>query len=40
MGAQRWLKVGSMTIQPSELTKLGVILALARYFSQLSLEVS
>ncbi len=38
MGAQRWLKISGITIQPSELTKIGVTLALSRYFSQLSLD--
>lgn len=33
MGAQRWMKIGFFNIQPSELTKLSVILALSRYFS-------
>lgn len=32
MGAQRWVQVGSVNLQPSELMKLGVILALARYY--------
>ena len=35
MGAQRWVAVGGVTIQPSELAKLAVILALARYFHRL-----
>ncbi|MDN5248093.1 MAG: rod shape-determining protein RodA [Wolbachia endosymbiont of Tyrophagus putrescentiae] len=32
MGATRWIKVGFFTFQPSEFTKVGLILALARYF--------
>ena len=32
MGAQRWLRIGVINVQPSEVAKLGVILALARYF--------
>ncbi len=32
MGAQRWVQVGSVNLQPSELMKLGLILALARYY--------
>jgi rod shape determining protein RodA len=38
MGAQRWLKIGSITLQPSEMMKLGVILTLARIFSDLKAE--
>lgn len=37
MGAQRWLTLGGVNIQPSEFMKLGLILVLARYLSQLSL---
>lgn len=33
MGAQRWLNLGVIQIQPSEVMKIGVVLALARYFS-------
>ena len=32
MGAQRWLNLGFMRLQPSELMKIALILALARYF--------
>lgn len=33
LGARRWIEVGSLNLQPSELTKLIIILMLARYFS-------
>ncbi|MGI9461536.1 MAG: rod shape-determining protein RodA [Alphaproteobacteria bacterium] len=36
LGAQRWLSVGPFRFQPSELMKVGVILALARYFQALN----
>lgn len=32
MGAQRWINLGFMQLQPSELMKIAVIMALARYF--------
>ena len=32
MGAQRWIKVGAISIQPSEFMKIGIILVLAKYF--------
>ncbi len=37
-GAQRWINLGFIRIQPSELMKVAVILALARYFHRLPLE--
>ncbi|MCL2629077.1 MAG: rod shape-determining protein RodA [Alphaproteobacteria bacterium] len=41
MGAQRWINLGIMHLQPSELIKIAIILALARYFSWLnSVEVT
>ncbi len=33
MGAQRWIALGPVNLQPSELMKIAVILALARYFN-------
>jgi rod shape determining protein RodA len=33
-GAQRWLSVGGVSFQPSELAKLAVLFALAHYFAQ------
>ncbi len=35
MGAQRWLRVGPLTIQPSELMKIALVMALARYYAWL-----
>ncbi|OGW12438.1 MAG: rod shape-determining protein RodA [Nitrospinae bacterium RIFCSPLOWO2_12_FULL_45_22] len=32
-GAQRWLSLGPLSLQPSELTKLVIIITLARYYS-------
>ncbi|MDR3424451.1 MAG: rod shape-determining protein RodA [Alphaproteobacteria bacterium] len=38
MGAQRWINLGFFVIQPSELMKITLVLALAKYFHGLSLE--
>jgi len=38
MGAQRWIDFGVIQIQPSEIMKIALVLALARYFHGLSLE--
>ena len=35
-GAQRWIALGPMQLQPSEFMKLAVIIALAKYFSDVS----
>ena len=32
MGAQRWLDLGFMSFQPSEVMKIGIVLALARFY--------
>jgi len=32
MGATRWLEIGSFSFQPSEIMKIGVVMALARYY--------
>jgi rod shape determining protein RodA len=38
MGAQRWLEVGPLQLQPSELMKIAMVLVLARYFHGLNPE--
>ena len=38
MGAQRWIGLGFMQLQPSEVMKLALVLALARYFNSVSAE--
>lgn len=38
MGARRWINLGVITIQPSEVMRVGLILVLARCFSDLSME--
>lgn len=38
MGAQRWIDLGFMKLQPSELMKIAVVMALARYFHTSALE--
>ena len=38
MGAQRWLDLGYFNLQPSELMKITLVLALARYFHGLTME--
>lgn len=39
-GAQRWLKLGPITIQPSEVAKLAVVMMLARYLSEHEAQVT
>jgi len=38
MGAQRWIDLGVIQLQPSEMMKVAVVLVLARYFSGLTYE--
>jgi rod shape determining protein RodA len=38
MGAQRWIDLGFVNLQPSELMKIALILALARYFHGASVD--
>jgi rod shape determining protein RodA len=38
MGAQRWLDLGFVQLQPTELMKFGLVLVLARYFHGLQPE--
>jgi rod shape determining protein RodA len=38
MGAQRWIRFGALQIQPSEVMKMALVLALARYFHRVNIE--
>jgi rod shape determining protein RodA len=38
MGAQRWLRLGPVRLQPSEFMKISIILALARYYQDLNVK--
>ena len=38
MGAQRWIQIGPLTLQPSEVMKVAIVMALARYFHGMSEE--
>ncbi len=38
MGAQRWVNLGFMQLQPSELMKIAVVMALARHFHGVTIE--
>ena len=38
MGAQRWINLGFMKLQPSELMKIALVMALARYFNSATLQ--
>ena len=38
MGAQRWIDLGVIQLQPSELMKVALVLVLARYFAAITME--
>jgi rod shape determining protein RodA len=38
MGAQRWIDLGVIQLQPSEIMKVAAVLALARYFHNVSID--
>ncbi|TLN25226.1 rod shape-determining protein RodA [bacterium] len=38
MGAQRWLSIGPLRVQPSEFMKIGMALAVAKYFAELPVK--
>ncbi len=40
LGAQRWLDLGFVRLQPSEIMKIGLVLALARFYHGLSAEAA
>jgi len=37
-GSQRWINLGAFSMQPSEMVKITLILALAKYFNDHRLE--
>ncbi len=39
-GAQRWIQVGPVTIQPSEIAKVGVVMMLALYMSKYEKQIT
>lgn len=39
-GAQRWIQIGPITIQPSEIAKMAVVMMLARYLSENEAQVT
>lgn len=39
-GARSWYAIGSFSLQPSEFAKIGVLLALSKYLSQLNINLS
>ncbi|WP_334165180.1 rod shape-determining protein RodA [Phenylobacterium sp.] len=38
LGAQRWLSIGPFSFQPSEVMKLGIVMALARFYHGISAD--
>ncbi|HZH05222.1 MAG TPA: rod shape-determining protein RodA [Lautropia sp.] len=40
MGATRWLEIGSFSFQPSEIMKIGIVLALARFYHGTSAQAA
>jgi len=38
MGARRWVEIGPIQVQPSEIMKITLVMAIARYFHDISLE--
>ncbi|MFZ0390428.1 MAG: rod shape-determining protein RodA [Calditrichia bacterium] len=40
LGAERWIRLGPLVVQPSEIAKLSTILALARYISREKMDLN
>ena len=38
LGAQRWIELGTLSLQPSELMKIGLVMVLAHYFNGRTVE--